>query len=158
MGGVALLVDLPNAKLMLAQVHVNQLADELDTFQLQPISLFDRGTGFQFYCSTGSDDPMPRQRIGRIDAQQARDRAVIQRIAGGRCDVSIRADFSDGNRKNNAPKSIIAKIIRLQSVDDDPALQLLFVKKPKPITGNLKTLPIHIPRASHRLNSFRFLR
>ena len=138
------LVKLPHTKSMFARIHVDQLAAELHSLQLQTISLFGFGARSQFYRPSGSDDAMPRQGVDRVAAQETRNGAVVERITGSRGNSAVSTDLADGDRDDDSTKSIIADVIRLQTIDDNSAFQFLFVEKTKPIARNLETFFSHL--------------
>lgn len=134
------LVELPYAKFMFARIHVDQLAAELHSFELETIALLGFGGCFQFDRAASTYHAMPRQRINRVATQEPRNGAMIERIAGGGRNPAIRTHFSHGDRNDHSTKSIIAYVIWLQAVADDSTLKLLFVEKPEAISRNLKAL------------------
>lgn len=133
---------------MFARIHVDELAAELYSLELQAISLFRFRTRFQFYRPTGSDHAMPGKRIDRVATQKMCDGAVVERITGSGRNSAVSTDFSDGDRNDGSTKSIVAYVIWLQTVDDDSAFEFLFVEKAEAIARDLEAFISHRPHAN----------
>jgi len=74
--------------------HIDSFIQKLDTFHLQTAALFSCGFEAKLYLASRSQDPVPRQVIGRLGPQKACNSPMIPRIAGGGGDPSIGTDLS----------------------------------------------------------------
>ncbi len=62
---------------MFAGHHVDKLAEEFYSFELEPFALFERGGSPEFDVSARADDAMPRKSVCRVAPQEAGDSAVV---------------------------------------------------------------------------------
>jgi len=82
---------------VLVGVHVHALAAKADTFHFEAHVLFQGGFAMKFDGAAGSQHALPGERSHGRSAQQLRHLAVIERVAGGGGDLSVRGDFAAGD-------------------------------------------------------------
>lgn len=93
---------------MLVGVHVHALAAKADTFYFEAHVLFQGGFAMKFDGAAGSQHALPGERSHGRSAQQLRHLAVIERVAGGGGDLSVRGDFAAGDLADGFAESGIA--------------------------------------------------
>jgi hypothetical protein len=107
---------LPGANYVFKPFQVDTLSAELDAFHRQACSLFDCGFTAKFDLTPSAEHSVPWKMIWRISAQQSCNSAMVERIARRRRNLSIGADFSCRNRKNDATKCCVTQFVRTSPI------------------------------------------
>ena len=97
------------------QPKIHALACEGDAFQFEAEALFERGIETEFDGSARAYYALPRQRVGWIMAQEARDGAVIERVSGRCGDLPVAGDFALGDGANDAAERLVAHFVGAKS-------------------------------------------
>ena len=96
---------------MLVSIHVHALAVKADAFHFETQALFEGRFAVQPDSAARSEDTLPGKRTHRRRAQQLRHLAMIERVAGGGGDLSVRGHLPARDLPNGAPESRLAPII-----------------------------------------------
>ena len=92
---------------------------EAHPFHLQAQALLHTRFKPQFDGPARAKHAVPRQAFARLRAQQARHRAMVQRVARRRGGFAIRTHPAGWNRKHNTPERFIPQIVWPQAIAKD---------------------------------------
>ena len=121
LGMLARLDRVPAAQSVFAALHVDACAGEPDTFHAETAALLEGGVVVEFDVAARAEDAVPGQGIGGVDAEEARDGAMVEGVTGGRGNFAVRADFARRDGEDDAAEGSVAILIGAQAVTQEGA-------------------------------------
>ena len=102
---------------------VHPLAGKRDTFEFESKPLLEGRIEAELDLSASTDYALPRERIGGLIPEQARDGTVIERISRSSGNLTIRRNLALGNRTDHLAERVVAKLVGAHAVTLNATLQ-----------------------------------
>jgi len=111
----------PTPESVFAALHVDAGASEPDTFHAQAAALLEGSVVVEFDVTARAKDTVPRQGIGGVDAEEARDGTMIEGVARGCGNFAVHADFARRDGENDAAEGSVAILIGAEAIAEEGA-------------------------------------